>query len=67
MTVTARISRRAWWMVTGGSLIAAASATLWWKNLLPAAGPAQAQPSATYVDHDGWMLSAKDKERLSGS
>jgi len=67
MTVTTRMSRRAWWMVTGGSLIAAASATLWWKKLLPGAGPSQEQPSATYVDHEGWIVSARDKERLSGS
>jgi len=65
--VTPGISRRTWWTVAGGGLVAAASAALWWKNLLPHVGPPQAQPSATYVDHDGWMLSAEDKQRLAAS
>ena len=65
--MTTRISRRTWWTVTGGSLVAAASAALWWKGQLPGVGPAKAPPASDYVDHDGWMLSARDKERLAGA
>lgn len=63
--LTTRISRRAWWTVSGGSLLAVAAAVLWWKNEIPGVEPAGSQLPAAYVDHDGWMLSATDKQRLA--
>jgi hypothetical protein len=65
--VTTQISRRTWWTVTAGSLAAAASAAFWWKRRLPGIGAAKAPPVAAYVDHDGWMLTAKEKARLTNS
>jgi hypothetical protein len=51
--------------VSGGSLLAVAAAALWWKNELPGIERATSQQPAAYVDHDGWMLSSKDKQRLT--
>jgi hypothetical protein len=51
--------------VSGGSLLAVAAAVLWWKNEIPGVEPAGSQLPAAYVDHDGWMLSATDKQRLA--
>jgi hypothetical protein len=62
----ARLSRRAWMAVTGGALLAAGSAAVVWKSGWPGEGrrTAAAGPPAPYVDHDGWMLTPADKQRL---
>jgi hypothetical protein len=62
----ARLSRRAWLTVTGGTLVAAGSAAVLWKSGRPGAarGSTGAGAPASYVDHDGWMLTPADKQRL---
>lgn len=62
------ISRRTWWAVTGGAVLSAVSAALVWKNCPRPTQSAGASPAPDgYVDHDGWMLSAEDKQTLAPS
>jgi hypothetical protein len=59
------MSRRTWWAVTGGAVLTAASAAFVWKQRGPGAARASADTSpAGYVDHDGWMLTPADQEKL---
>lgn len=60
------LSRRGWMAMTGGALLAAGSAAAVWKVGRPRAtlrlGPTGAP--AAYVDHEGWMVTPADKQRL---
>ncbi len=63
----ARLSRRAWLGVAGGALLAAGSAAVVWKSSGPGAARHSAATGAPapYVDHEGWMLTPADKQRLA--
>lgn len=60
------LSRRGWLALAGGSLLAAGSAAVVWKAGPPRATPPSgtAGPPAAYVDHEGWMVTPADKQRL---
>jgi len=62
-----RLSRRAWLGVAGGALLAAGSAAVVWKSSGPGAArhPTASGAPAPYVDHEGWMLTPADKQRLA--
>ena len=67
--IQAPLSRRAWFAVAGGALLAAGSAAVVWKTERPGAArrPAAADATAAYVDHEGWILTPADKQRLAQS
>jgi hypothetical protein len=61
-------SRRWFFAAFGGGVVGAASASVAWRATVdrPSATPAARAPGAVgYVDHDGWMLTPADKEKVS--
>ena len=67
MTVApVQISRRGWLVVAAGTMAAGAAAVLWrfGERGAPSSSPASGAP-AGYVDHEGWMLTPADKQRLA--
>jgi hypothetical protein len=61
-----QVSRRAWLVVAAGTLAAGAAGVLWRFGGRDAASssPASGAP-AGYVDHEGWMLTPADEQRLA--
>jgi hypothetical protein len=61
-------SRRWLFAALGGGVVGAASASIAWRATgdRPRTSPAAKTPGAVgYVDHDGWMLTPADKEKVS--
>ena len=60
--------RRGFFAAIGGGVVGAASASLAWRAAAdrPNPNPAARTPGAVgYVDHDGWMFTPADKEKVS--
>ena len=64
-----RLSRRAFLTTAGAGILAAASAASWVtsRGCRPVSRRATNAPFADYVDHEGWMLTADDKQKLVGT
>ena len=61
-----RVSRRGWLVVAAGALAAGAAGVLlrFGERGAATSSPAPGAP-AGYVDHEGWMLTPADKQRLA--
>jgi hypothetical protein len=62
------LSRRAFLTAAGGGLLALLSASIFWRSggfSTPPAGTGLFESTAGYVDHDGWMVTPADKQKLT--
>ena len=67
MAASTDVSRRRFLTVVGGGLVAVASVALWRSSgcaTAPIPRTAAAEPVA-YVDHNGWMVTVADKQKLN--
>jgi hypothetical protein len=65
-TPTSGLSRRALFGLGGSTLLLASAATAWrWRTSRVEASPrARTDGPIPYADHDGWMVSLKEKRAL---